>query len=410
MSTEAVEVAVIGAGPAGLAAALALATLDFDVALVAPPHDPARVATDHRTTALLGPSIDFLKTLGAWDGCAEKSASLAAVRLADDRDGLVHAPEMLFRAAELGFESFGANVPNAVLVGALNAAVERHARIRRVPTARIVAIDAHDDHVDLMCTEGAAKRAELLVAADGRRSLARAAAGIRARTWEYPQSAIVTQFKHSRPHEGIVNELHRRSGPLTTVPLPGAGSSLVWVEDSQEAQRIAGLGDSAFAALLEEKLHGVLGTIADPDLRTLYPLTGLSVDRMGFLRVALVGEAAHVVPPIGAQGLNLGLRDAAVLADCAADARSMGYALGGPEMLKAYNSTRRTDVLTRSASIDLLNRSLLADLLPIEVGRLLATHLIAGFAPLRRLLMEGGLGLLGPLPSLMRPNATPLGS
>lgn len=410
MSIETVEIAVIGAGPAGLAASLALATLEFDVALIAPLHDPARVTADRRTTALLGPSIDFLIALGAWDRCAGVSALLTAVRLADDRDGLVRAPEMLFRAAEMGFDSFGANVPNAALVSALNAAAERNVRIRRVPTASVVGIAPLGDSVKLALAEGAAIRAELLVAADGRGSTARAAAGISARTWGYPQSAIVTQFSHSRPHDGVVNELHRRSGPLTTVPLPGARSSLVWVEEPLEAQRIADLRDDAFNALLDEKLHGVLGKIADPDARVLYPLTGLSVDSMGASRVALVGEAAHVVPPIGAQGLNLGLRDAAALADCAAEARSMGCPLGGAETLKAYNSVRRADVLTRALSIDLLNRSLLTDLLPIELGRGLATHLIAGFAPLRRLLMEGGMGLTGPLPSLMRPNATPVGT
>ena len=411
MSIEAVrEVTVIGAGPAGLAASLALAVLEFDVALVAPLHDPARVARDQRTTALLGPSIDFLIAVGAWKNCAENSAALSALRLADDRDGLVRAPEVLFRAAEMGFDSFGANVPNAVLVGALNAAVERSARITRVPTTSVSAIEPRDDGVKLTLADGGSITAELVVAADGRGSSARTAAGISARTWEYSQSAIVTQFRHSRAHHGIVNELHRRSGPLTTVPLPGARSSLVWVDEPQEAQRIASLRDGAFNALLEERLQGVLGTIADPDARVLYPLTGLSVDSMGASRIALVGEAAHVVPPIGAQGLNIGLRDAAVLADCAADARLMGLSLGGPEMLNAYNSQRRADVLARSFSIDLLNRSLLADLLPLDFGRGLAAHAIARFTPLRRLLMEGGMGLTGQLPSLMRPNATPVGS
>ncbi len=411
MSIETVEIAVLGAGPTGLAASLALATFKFDVALIAPLHDPARVITDTRTTALLGPSIDFLNALGAWGSCAANSAALAAVRLVDDRDGLMRAPEVLFRAAEMGFDSFGANVPNAALVCALNAAADRNGRIRRIPTASVVAIEPLGDSVRLTLAEGAAIRAELLVAADGRNSTARAAAGITTRTWRYPQSAIVTQFIHSRPHDGVVNELHRRSGPLTTVPLPGARSSLVWVEEPQEAQRIADLRDSAFNLLLDEKLHGVLGPIADPDARVLYPLTGLIVDSMGASRIALVGEAAHVVPPIGAQGLNIGLRDAAVLADCAAEARSMGYSLGGPEALEAYTGKRRADVLTRALSIDLLNRSLLSDpLFPLELGRGMATHLIAGFAPLRRLVMEGGMGLNGPLPSLMRPSATPVGT
>jgi 2-octaprenyl-6-methoxyphenol hydroxylase len=176
----------------------------------------------------------------------------------------------------------------------------------------------------------------------------------------------------------------------------------VWVEEPAAAEHIAGLDDAAFAALVETRLQGVLGAVGDVGPRALHQLVGLRARRMAGPRLALVGEAAHVVPPVGAQGLNLGLRDAAQLADCAAAAKAGGGDIGGTGVLEAYERARGWDALGRSVSIDLLNRSLLSDLLPVDMLRGLAAHLAAAFAPLRRILMQEGMGLAGPLPSLMR--------
>jgi 2-octaprenyl-6-methoxyphenol hydroxylase len=401
------EAAVIGAGPTGLVTALALARTGVAVALIGPAGD-AGGRPDQRTTALVGPSIQLLQNLGVWeadrDGLAAHAAALRAVRIADDRSGLVRAPEALFRASEMGLESFGANIANPRLLAGLNAAAERAAGLVRLETAGVQAVAAGALCVRLELAEGGAIEAALAVAADGRNSLVRKAAGIGASSWTYPQTALVTRFVHSRPHGGIVNELHRDAGPLTSVPLPGDASALVWVEEPAEAQRLAELGDSAFAALLEERLQGVLGAIGEPAPRALHRLMGLRARSLAGPRVALVGEAAHVVPPVGAQGLNLGLRDAAQLAGCVADAKAAGGDIGGPGVLAAYARARAWDVLGRSVSIDLLNRSLLTDLLPVDMARGLAAHLAVSFAPLRRLLMQEGmgLGLTGPLPSLMR--------
>ena len=145
------------------------------------------------------------------------------------------------------------------------------------------------------------------------------------RSWSYPQSAVAAVFRHSRGHEGVTTELHRRTGPLTTVPLPGNMSSLVWVEQPSEAQRLGALSDQEFADALDERLQGLLGCISPCGARVVFPLSGHNADRMGGNRTALVGEAAHVIPPIGAQGLNLGLRDASVLAECVADAQRQGW-------------------------------------------------------------------------------------
>ena len=427
------EAAVIGAGPTGLVAALALARMGVEVALVAPAAVGSRQSAvgrcerrglppaDQRTTALVGPSIALLRNLGVWGAepaigqttadCRLPTAvgsdpegltPITAVRIADDRSGLIRAPELLFRASELGLESFGANIANPILLAGLGMAAERAARLVRVETAGVTSLAPGPQSVRLELAEGGVVEAALAVAADGRNSIARKAAGIAADTWAYPQSALVTRFRHSRPHGGVVNELHRDAGPLTSVPLPGDASALVWVEEPAAAQDLARLDDRAFAALIEERLQGVLGAVSDLAPRGLHPLIGLRARSMTGPRVALVGEAAHVVPPVGAQGLNIGLRDAAELADCAAAAKAGGGDIGGPGVLAAYERARRWDVLGRSVSIDLLNRSLLADMLPVDMLRGLAAHLAAAFAPLRHLLMQEGMGLAGPLPSLMR--------
>ena len=432
------EAAVIGAGPTGLAAALALARMGIEVALVGPGAaigNRQSATGDQRTTALMVPSVNLLKNIGVFQsprigggqsavgsseetiadcrlptavGSAPASAGaqgltpIAAVRIADDRSGLVRAPELLFEASELGLESFGANIANPTLLAALRTAADSAERVCRVETAGVASLTPGPACVRLELAEGGAVEADLAVAADGRNSIAREAAGIAADTWAYPQAALATRFRHGRPHGGVVNELHRDAGPLTSVPLPGEASALVWVEEPTEARRLAGLDEAAFAALLEERLQGVLGAVGDVAPRGLHPLMGLRARRMAARRVALVGEAAHVIPPVGAQGLNLGLRDAAELADCAAEAKASGGDIGGPAVLEAYERARTWDVLGRSVSIDLINRSLLVDMLPVDMLRGLAAHLAAGFTPLRRLLMREGMGLAGPLPSLMR--------
>jgi 2-octaprenyl-6-methoxyphenol hydroxylase len=398
--TEA-HIAIIGAGLTGLAAAAALSQTGLDVVLAAPAFDPVTAAADTRSSALLPPSLQLLENLKVWQACAPQSASLLGVRIIDDRGGLVRAPEVLFEAREIGRADLGANIPNATLSLALTAKLG--SSVRWVATTAVTAVEPGSDAVTLRLAEGDTIRAALVVAADGRNSIAREAAGIDARTWNYPQAAIATSFGHTRPHAGITTELHRRPGPLTTVPLPGKASSLVWVEDPSEAARLARLPERDFRAQLEARLQGFLGTIEEVGPRACFPLRGLSAKTMAQHRIALVGEAAHVIAPIGAQGLNLGLRDVATLHDCVVDARAAGRDIGGLETLYAYAQARAADVASRTAMVDLLNRSLLTDFLPAQALRGFGLHLLALSGPLRRWAIQGGANPPGPLPRLMRP-------
>ena len=370
--------------------------------LAAPAFDAAAAAADTRSSALLPPSVQLLENLDVWSACAPHSAPLLGVRMIDDRGGLVRAPEVLFEAREIGRPNLGANVPNARLSTALHAKLTAAPRLRWRVTAGIRAVEPEATQVRLGLAEGGRIRTGLVVAADGRHSIARTAAAISVRTWNYPQAAIASSFCHSRPHAGITTELHRRAGPLTTVPLPGLASSLVWVEEPGEAARLAKLSDAEFKALLEDRLQGFLGAIKTIGPRALFPLRGLSAAPMAARRIALVGEAAHVIPPIGAQGLNLGLRDVAALADCVADARAAGRDIGSPETLRAYAEARAVDVTTRMALVDLLNRSLLTDFLPAQALRGVGLQLLARSGTLRRWAIRGGANAPGPLPRLMR--------
>ena len=395
-------VAVVGGGLAGLVAALALAARDVPVTLIAPRPDQSAMARDTRSTALFGPSLAMLARLGATAHLVGKMEGLRALRLVDDTGGLFRAPEILFEAREIGETAFGFNIENGPLIAALTAEVDASSRVRWLPLAvESLALDTEGAVLEL--SDGAIATARLVVAADGAQSRCRLAAGIATSRWDYPQVAIACRFAHERPHQGISTELHRRVGPLTAVPLAGAWSSLVWVETAPEAERLMALDDSAFAVELGRHLGDIAGAIGALGPRASFPIAGVAAERMAGARVALVGEAAHKLPPIGAQGLNLGLRDAAWIADLAADALARGSDPGGDDVLMAYERARRPDVDSRVALVDALNRSLLADLLPFDVARGAGLAALKAIGPVRRLFMREGMRPAGPLPSLMRP-------
>ena len=392
------EVAVVGAGAAGLAAALALARAGVPTALVGR-HAPV---ADGRTVALLDGSVRFLDALGAWAGLAEKAAPLAVLQIVDDTGSLFRPPPVRFHAGEIGLDAFGWNVENAALVEALRA------RARATPDLTLVERDAAgfaagEAFARIDTVEGEAVEARLVVAADGARSRLRAESGLPTRDWSYPQAALTTLLAHERPHGDVSTEFHTREGPFTLVPLPGGRrSSLVWVADRTRAECLSALSDTALAEAVTARARHMLGAMRIDGPRGLVPMRGLSVATPVAHRLALVGEAAHVFPPIGAQGLNLGLRDAAALRDAVVAARGDRRDPGARAALSGFARARRRDAALRTLAVDGLNRSLLTHLLPVDALRGLGLVALSAIGPLRRAVMREGVLPRRDAPELMR--------
>ena len=391
---------VVGGGPAGLTAAITLAGAGLATVLVG--KRPAR--PDHRTTALFAGSVTALETLGVWGLCAAQASPLKTMRIVDDTGRLWRAPEVKFDADEIGLDAFGYNIENYHLVAALEQ------RAGALPSLRVIedevrSVTPGDDTVTVALKSRAEVSAPLLIAADGRRSLCRAAAGIAVDERDYKQVAVTACLKHTRPHRDSSTEFHTVSGPFTLVPLPGLRSSLVWVLDPMQAEVIAALDDTELAAEIERASHSILGKITIEPGRGVFPLSVATAKRFADRRIALVGEAAHVIPPIGAQGLNLGLRDAASIGELAVAAQRDGRDIGGGDVLAAYEKMRRADVSTRTLAIDLLNRTLLTDFLPVQGMRGLGLYMIDRIGPLRRAVMREGVQPAAAQPRLMRGEA-----
>lgn len=397
VSGQTTEVAVVGGGPAGLITAIALTGAGVETVLVA-----SRAAADHRTTALLAGSVTALETLGVWEACRPQAAPLRAMRIVDDTTRLIRAPETRFHAAEIGLDAFGHNIENHHLIAAMEARAAQIGLVRVTDAAQ--SVRPGDDGVTICLADGEI-HAQLVIGADGRNSLSRAAAGIEMRGQDYPQAALTLNLAHARPHDDTSTEFHTESGPFTLVPLPGRRSSLVWVLDRASADRLSALADAELAAEVEHRAHSLLGPMRVESGRGLFPLAVATARSFAARRIALVGEAAHVVAPIGAQGLNLGLRDAATIAELITAARREGGDPGAPGVLARYDALRRADVATRTVAVDLLNRSLLSDFIAVQAARGLGLYLLDRIGPLRRTVMREGVLPAASQPRLMRGEA-----
>jgi 2-octaprenyl-6-methoxyphenol hydroxylase len=378
-----IEVAVIGGGLAGMITAFALARGGRSVALIAAPHGKA----DRRTTALMDQSIRFLERLTLWDRIAPSAAALTTMRIIDGTSRLLRAPTVSFRSSEIGLDAFGYNIPNAVLLDTLSKAIESEGNISRIE-ATASEITFRDDGVSISLDSGDSIDAAFVVGADGRNSMVRETLDIKVKGWSYPQSAMVLNFTHSLPHQNISTEFHTESGPFTQVPLLGQRSSLVWVQKPAEAASNAEKSLEELSRLVEERMQSMLGQVTVEDSMQVWPLSGMTAHRFGKGRAALIGEAAHVFPPIGAQGLNLSLRDILVLSEILNARPDQPIAATSGD---SFDRKRRADILSRTVSVDLLNRSLLSDFLPVQMLRAAGLQVLSAIAPLRNIIMREGI-------------------
>jgi len=394
---EQTDILIAGAGVAGLAAAARLASEGFAVTLVDRAPPPAAGAdADLRTTAFLRPAVETFRRAGAWSAMGADAEAIWTMRLIDAGGARNEARETVdFDSAEVGERPFGWNVANAAARQALLTRLDALGVPVRAP-APVEALTARDDAAFVRLADGSALRARLVIGADGRDSGVRRLAGVSVRRWAYGQKALVFAVSHPRPHGGVSTEVHRMGGPFTLVPMPdreGAHmSSVVWMVPDAEADRLQALDADAFAAALNDRGLDLLGRLEPVGPRAVWPIVGQIAGAMVAKRVALIAEAAHVIPPIGAQGLNMSLADLEDLAQRLVAARQAGRDIGDAAVLGAFQRRRYPETAARVAGVDALNRAAKAEAQPLRDLRRLGLSVIGRTALTRRLAMRIGMG------------------
>lgn len=398
MTRETTDILVSGGGVAGLTAAAAFGSAGFRVICVDP--EPPVTAMDSdgadlRTTAFLQPSVPVLEEAGLWSRLEPFAAPLQIMRIID-AGGDLPEPRIVkdFDASDISDHPFGWNLPNWLLRREMVARLAELPNVSFRPGIATTKLLTREAEALVTLSHGSRISARLVIAADGRNSTMREALDIPVRTLRYGQKALAFAVNHPIPHKNVSTEIHRSGGPFTLVPLPDRNglpcSAIVWMETGPNAQRLAALPVAAFEAEMNKRSCHILGPLTLISRRSIWPIISQIVDRMAGERTALLAEAAHVVPPIGAQGLNMSLADLRVLLELAEADRA---ALGDAKMLETYHRRRHLEVQARVTGIDALNRASMMGAQGLRDLRATALNALYSVAPVRKTLMRAGLGL-----------------
>ena len=394
------DVIIVGGGPAGLTLALALTQSARGIRVALIDRRPLEVPQDNRASAIAAGVRRVFEALGVWPAMQAQSQPIAAMRITDSGDGDISRPLFLSFDGEVApGEAFAHMVPNAVSVQALMEALGDAATI--IAPARVSGYAARGDLAELSLDDGRVLRAPLLVAADGARSAMRDMAGIGVTGHDYGQTGLVTTIGHALPHQGIAYEHFRPAGPFASLPLPGNRSSLVWTERSATAQRYLDLDSDALAAEIEAVMGATLGAVTVEDRLMGFPLRLQIARAFVAPRLALVGDAAHVVHPIAGQGLNLGLKDVAALAEVVIAAIRLGLDHGSDDVLERYQAWRRLDTASMAAMTDGLNRLFSNDVAPVRALRDFGLGLVDRAGPVKSALIRSAAGVAPDGPRLL---------
>ncbi len=401
------DVLIAGGGMVGLTLALALAQGGLETAVIDPLGRAAVLdaAFDGRVSALSYAIIRMLKALGVWEHLAGKTQPILDILVTDAAPGAAPGPFSLhFDHREIG-EPMGAIVENRHIRAALFAAIEQAPSIEVLAPAAVASVVVHPENIEAELSNGQRLRADMVVAADGRASPLREEIGIRIIAWSYPQTGIVATVHHERPHNGTAYEHFLPSGPFAILPMTGNRSSLVWTEREDLAPALLQLPARQFEAEVVRRFGDHLGPIEVVGARWSYPLRFHLARTYIAHRLALAGDSAHGIHPIAGQGLNLGLKDVAALAECVLESVRLGLDAGHPEALSRYQRWRRFDGFALAAATDGLNRLFSNDIAPLRVIRDLGMGAVDAIGPLRRFFMRNAGGDLGKLPRLLRGEA-----
>jgi 2-octaprenyl-6-methoxyphenol hydroxylase len=400
------SIVICGGAFAGLALALALRQgLGADVAvIVADPALATRPSRDGRATAIVAACRRLFEALGVWGEIASTAQPISDMVVTDSKLEDATRPVFLTFAGHVEpGEPFAHMVENRYLIDALVTRAEAHGIDLRATA--VTSYDANEGGVDVTLADGSVIAASLLVAADGARSRLRERAGIATHGWDYDQSGIVVTVGHERDHHGRAEEHFLPAGPFAILPLTGNRSSLVWTEKRSEAARIVALAEAEFLSELEQRFGLHLGEIKVLDKPRSFPL-GYFVARSFIAeRMALVGDAAHVIHPIAGQGLNMGLKDIAALAEVVVDAARLGIDLGQADVLERYQRWRRFDTMAMGLATNSLNLLFSNRSTVLRTVRAIGLGLVDRAPPVKEFFIRQAAGLSGEVPRLLKGEA-----